>query len=81
MIAAGIDLGGTNITAHLFDIEWHFCDKLYLETPKTYELLIERLCEAIDWIGQYSYTVPIVIGSAGIIAAYSGKMITANLPC
>ena len=24
MIAAGIDLGGTNITAHLFDVEWHF---------------------------------------------------------
>ena len=74
-------MGGTNITAHLFDFEWHFCDKLYLKTPKTYKLLVERLCEAIDWIGQYSYKLPIGTGSAGIIAADLGKTITANLPC
>ena len=67
MLAAGINLGGTNTTAHLFDVEWHFCDKLYLETAKTYELLIERLCEAIDWIAEYSSTLPIDIGSAGIL--------------
>ena len=67
MLAAGINLGGTNTTAHLFGLKWHFCHKLYLETPKTYKLLIEWLCEAIDWIGKYSSTLPIGVGSTGIL--------------
>ncbi|MAI57467.1 MAG: hypothetical protein CML56_00520 [Rhodobacteraceae bacterium] len=81
MIAAGIDLGGTKIEAHLFDVDWHFCDNLYLETPKTYELLIERLCEAIDWIEERSSGLPVGLGLAGLISTDSGKAITANLPC
>ena len=81
MIAAGIDLGGTKIEVHLFDVDWHSCDKLYIETPNTYELLIERLFEAIDWVEQCSSGLPLGIGLAGLISAGSGKAITANLPC
>ena len=80
MIAVGIDVGGTKIEAQVFDAAWKCADKLRLDTPNTYEQLVEAICQAIEWADLQSSDLPIGIGAAGLIARETGQAVTANLP-
>lgn len=81
MIAAGIDLGGTKIEAQVFDSGWNCVTKRRIETPMTYEDLVEAVVDQMEWAqAQAIIPLPIGIAAAGLVNPATGLALTANLP-
>ncbi len=76
MIAGGIDVGGTKIEASLFDAKWQAVETRRVETPATYQAIIEAIAAQTVWLGG----VPVGIGLPGRHDAGTGLAFTANLP-
>lgn len=77
MIAAGIDLGGTKIEAQVFDEGWQTVRRKRVDTPKTYDGLLQAMGDMITWIGA---PVPTGVAAAGLVNSATGEAFTANLP-
>lgn len=81
MIAAGLDLGGTKIEAQLFDAGWTCVERRRIDTPKTYDALVDAIAAQIGWLDDKAGRVlPTGISSAGLVDPKTGLALTANLP-
>lgn len=81
MIAAGIDLGGTKIETQIFDASWVCVDQCRIDTPQSYDALVQALVDQIVWADQRAgKKLHLGIGAAGLLNPRSGLAYTANLP-
>jgi N-acetylglucosamine kinase len=81
MIAAGIDLGGTKIEAQIFDANWACIDRRRVETPHSYDAIVQALADQIAWADQRAgKALPAGIGAAGLINRATGLAYASNLP-
>lgn len=79
-LAVGIDLGGTKIETQVFDADWQIATRQRVETPDTYDALVDAIVGEIQWgVGEAGARVPVGIGAAGLVSPTSGKALTANL--
>ncbi len=79
MTAVGLDLGGSKIEAQIFDANWTLTDKRRVDTPQTYQDLLNAIGDLISWSKAGHANFPIGIGAAGVLSA-DGRALTANLP-
>jgi N-acetylglucosamine kinase len=81
MIAMGIDLGGTKIETQIFDANWVCVDRSRIETPQSYDAIVQALADQITWADQRAgRQLPVGIGAAGLVNPSTGLAFTANLP-
>lgn len=81
MIALGIDLGGTKISAEIFGSDWTVVKTRRVPTPKDYDELVAAMADQIAWAEQVAGgPMPIGVGAAGLVNPQTGLALTANLP-
>lgn len=79
-MAAGIDLGGTKIETQVFGPDWERAASHRVDTPATYDALVEAIAGEVRWASERIGDGPIGLGAAGLVNPATGLALAANIP-